>query len=367
MSVWLVVGWEAPRARARALQERTHVRQQPVPRTTDSDSRHSPLSQTNIHTYIHTYIQTNKQQTSKPTNTRHQIIVFSDNIFALRKYATLMRRPFIYGGTSHQERTRVLHKFKTSSDLNTVFLSKARGRWGGGDICWARGDQPRKVGLSCARTRTHTHSYADNTSTHAHAEQSPPTHLTLSPTHPPTHHPPTHHPHPRWATTPWTSRRPTSSSRSAATPAAAARRRSAWAASCAQRRAPRRRRRASLMLSFTPWCRATRRRGTAGGRGGRGLHRPLHLTASRPGRGASYRPEGFASSRTRPPRHPPELFARHTPTPAPQPKLPSTALKSTPQEMFYSAKRQQFLIDQGYAFKARRGGGGGGGGGAGEL
>lgn len=55
-----------------------------------------------------------------------QIIVFSDNIFALRKYAVLMRRPFIYGGTSHQERTRVLHRFKTSSDLNTVFLSKAR-------------------------------------------------------------------------------------------------------------------------------------------------------------------------------------------------------------------------------------------------
>ena len=50
--------------------------------------------------------------------------MFSDNIFALRKYAVLMGRPFIYGGTSHQERTRVLHRFKTSSDLNTVFLSK---------------------------------------------------------------------------------------------------------------------------------------------------------------------------------------------------------------------------------------------------
>lgn len=41
-----------------------------------------------------------------------KIIVFSDNIFALREYATRLRKPFIYGATSHPERTRILHAFK---------------------------------------------------------------------------------------------------------------------------------------------------------------------------------------------------------------------------------------------------------------
>ena len=53
-----------------------------------------------------------------------KIIVFSDNIFALREYATALRRPLIYGDTSHAERTRVLHAFKFSTEINTIFLSK---------------------------------------------------------------------------------------------------------------------------------------------------------------------------------------------------------------------------------------------------
>ena len=53
-----------------------------------------------------------------------KIIVFSDNIFALREYATALRRPLIYGDTSHAERTRVLHAFKFSNEINTIFLSK---------------------------------------------------------------------------------------------------------------------------------------------------------------------------------------------------------------------------------------------------
>eukprot|EP00884_Botryococcus_braunii_P010983 jgi/Botrbrau1/19887/Bobra.0059s0008.1 len=53
-----------------------------------------------------------------------KVIVFSDNIFALREYAVRMQRPFIYGGTSHGERTRILSQFKRSSNVNTVFLSK---------------------------------------------------------------------------------------------------------------------------------------------------------------------------------------------------------------------------------------------------
>ena len=53
-----------------------------------------------------------------------KIIVFSDNLFALREYAARMRRPFVYGGTNHAERTRVLHAFKHSNTVNTIFLSK---------------------------------------------------------------------------------------------------------------------------------------------------------------------------------------------------------------------------------------------------
>ena len=49
----------------------------------------------------------------------------SDNIWALREYATRMGKPFIYGPTSHAERTRVLHAFKNDPNVNTVFLSKA--------------------------------------------------------------------------------------------------------------------------------------------------------------------------------------------------------------------------------------------------
>ena len=50
--------------------------------------------------------------------------MFSDNIFALREYAVKLGKPFIYGPTSHAERTRILHAFKHNPDINTVFLSK---------------------------------------------------------------------------------------------------------------------------------------------------------------------------------------------------------------------------------------------------
>ncbi|KAG0566661.1 hypothetical protein KC19_7G079900 [Ceratodon purpureus] len=53
-----------------------------------------------------------------------KIIVFSDNLFALREYATKLKKPFIYGPTSHHERTRILYAFKHSPNVNTVFLSK---------------------------------------------------------------------------------------------------------------------------------------------------------------------------------------------------------------------------------------------------
>ena len=75
-----------------------------------------------------------------------KIIVFSDNVYSLKVpslllgtpsklrltippsqfYAERLMRPYIYGGTSHQERTDVLNKFRAGIDprYRTVFLSK---------------------------------------------------------------------------------------------------------------------------------------------------------------------------------------------------------------------------------------------------
>ena len=54
-----------------------------------------------------------------------KVLVFSDDIFALREYATRLKRYFIYGQTTHQERTDVLRAFKDpSSRVNTVFISR---------------------------------------------------------------------------------------------------------------------------------------------------------------------------------------------------------------------------------------------------
>ncbi|CAI9099949.1 OLC1v1036850C1 [Oldenlandia corymbosa var. corymbosa] len=53
-----------------------------------------------------------------------KIIVFSDNIFALQKYALKLNKPMIYGKTGHAERTKILEAFKTSKQVNTIFLSK---------------------------------------------------------------------------------------------------------------------------------------------------------------------------------------------------------------------------------------------------
>ncbi|PPS18663.1 hypothetical protein GOBAR_AA01908 [Gossypium barbadense] len=54
-----------------------------------------------------------------------KIIVFADNLFVLVEYAMKLRKPMIYGATSHLERTKILQAFKTSRDVNTIFLSKS--------------------------------------------------------------------------------------------------------------------------------------------------------------------------------------------------------------------------------------------------
>ena len=53
-----------------------------------------------------------------------KIIVFSDNIFALKHYAGVLNKPYIYGGTSLSERARVLQQFRFNPALNTIFISK---------------------------------------------------------------------------------------------------------------------------------------------------------------------------------------------------------------------------------------------------
>ncbi|KRH94463.1 DNA repair helicase rad25 [Pseudoloma neurophilia] len=53
-----------------------------------------------------------------------KIIVFSDNVHALKSYALKLGKPYIYGPTSQQERMRILKQFQTNPLINTLFLSK---------------------------------------------------------------------------------------------------------------------------------------------------------------------------------------------------------------------------------------------------
>lgn len=53
-----------------------------------------------------------------------KIIVFSDNVFALERYALKLKKPYIYGGTSQQERLQILENFQRNETVNTIFLSK---------------------------------------------------------------------------------------------------------------------------------------------------------------------------------------------------------------------------------------------------
>ncbi|XP_062500959.1 general transcription and DNA repair factor IIH helicase subunit XPB-like isoform X2 [Corticium candelabrum] len=53
-----------------------------------------------------------------------KVIVFSDNVFALRHYARKMERPFIDGPTLQSERLRILQNFIHNPKLNCIFISK---------------------------------------------------------------------------------------------------------------------------------------------------------------------------------------------------------------------------------------------------
>ncbi|KAJ3026305.1 hypothetical protein HK097_006481 [Rhizophlyctis rosea] len=53
-----------------------------------------------------------------------KVIVFSDNVFSLKLYASTLGCPFIYGGTSQSERMRILQTFRASPGGSCIFLSK---------------------------------------------------------------------------------------------------------------------------------------------------------------------------------------------------------------------------------------------------
>ena len=53
------------------------------------------------------------------------MIVFSDNIFCLREYATVLKCPMIYGATSHAERTHILNAFKHRPEVHPHLRSAA--------------------------------------------------------------------------------------------------------------------------------------------------------------------------------------------------------------------------------------------------
>jgi DNA excision repair protein ERCC-3 len=53
-----------------------------------------------------------------------KIIVFSDNVYALRKYAERLMCPFIYGATGQDERMHILSNFQLNEKVPCIFLSK---------------------------------------------------------------------------------------------------------------------------------------------------------------------------------------------------------------------------------------------------
>ncbi|KAF2437045.1 DNA repair helicase RAD25 [Tothia fuscella] len=53
-----------------------------------------------------------------------KVIVFSDNVYALERFAQKLGKVFIYGGTPQAERQQILENFRYNPSINTMFLSK---------------------------------------------------------------------------------------------------------------------------------------------------------------------------------------------------------------------------------------------------
>jgi DNA excision repair protein ERCC-3 len=53
-----------------------------------------------------------------------KILVFSDNVFALKEYATALKRPFLFGQHSNSARNEWFQRFRYSPNVMTLFVSK---------------------------------------------------------------------------------------------------------------------------------------------------------------------------------------------------------------------------------------------------
>ena len=53
-----------------------------------------------------------------------KILLFSDDVFALKLYATKLKKGYIYGGTGEKERMRLLQSFRSSPLVNVICISK---------------------------------------------------------------------------------------------------------------------------------------------------------------------------------------------------------------------------------------------------
>lgn len=53
-----------------------------------------------------------------------KVIVFSDNVYALKAFALKLTKPYIYGDTPQKERENVLQNFQQNDSVRTVLLSK---------------------------------------------------------------------------------------------------------------------------------------------------------------------------------------------------------------------------------------------------
>lgn len=53
-----------------------------------------------------------------------KIIVFSDDLYALKAYSLKLKKPYICGSTPQSERMLILHQFQSNPNVSTIFLSK---------------------------------------------------------------------------------------------------------------------------------------------------------------------------------------------------------------------------------------------------
>jgi DNA excision repair protein ERCC-3 len=53
-----------------------------------------------------------------------KILVFCDNLYCLKRYAGVMKRPYICGSVKQSDRARLLEQFKTSDEVNCLFISR---------------------------------------------------------------------------------------------------------------------------------------------------------------------------------------------------------------------------------------------------